>query len=67
MDMSFANQALCAEYIKKKGRGLGVAVHPVPAEIDAEVARLKLRAMGARIDELTPEQKRYLRSWSDGT
>ncbi|MGQ9582696.1 MAG: adenosylhomocysteinase [Thermoplasmatota archaeon] len=67
MDMSFANQALCAEHIRKTGRRLKVGVHPVPAEIDAEVARLKLEAMGIRIDELTPEQRRYLGSWADGT
>jgi adenosylhomocysteinase len=67
MDMSFANQALCAEHIVKSGRGLDVRVHPVPAQIDAEVARLKLESMGVAIDRLTKEQEKYLRSWTDGT
>ena len=67
MDMSFANQALAVEWIAREGRALAPAVHPVPAEIDAEVARLKLRAMGIEIDRLTPEQEEYLRSWESGT
>jgi adenosylhomocysteinase len=67
MDMSFANQALTAEWIAKNREGLAVAVHPVPAEIDAEVARLKLHSMGIEIDELTPEQEAYLSSWELGT
>jgi adenosylhomocysteinase len=67
MDMSFANQALAVEWIGREGRGLEPAVYPVPAEIDSEVARLKLRAMGVEIDELTPEQETYLRSWDQGT
>ncbi|MEM4729730.1 MAG: adenosylhomocysteinase [Thermoplasmata archaeon] len=67
MDMSFANQALCAEYIAREGRSLKIGVHPVPGSIDSEVARLKLRAMGISIDRLTSEQRRYLLSWSDGT
>ncbi|MEM2868937.1 MAG: adenosylhomocysteinase [Thermoplasmata archaeon] len=67
MDMSFANQALCAEYIAREGRDLKIGVYPVPGSIDSEVARLKLRAMGISIDRLTSEQRRYLRSWSDGT
>jgi adenosylhomocysteinase len=66
MDMSFANQALAVEWLTKH-RGLDVAVHPVPAEIDAEVARLKLQAMGVEIDALTKEQEAYLRSWQEGT
>jgi len=67
MDMSFANQALAVEWVVKNRGLLGAGVHPVPAEIDAEVARLKLRAMGVEIDELTPEQEEYLRSWEQGT
>ncbi len=67
MDMSFANQALCVEWIVKQGADLGKAVHTVPAEIDDEVARLKLQSMGIEIDELTPEQEAYLRSWEHGT
>jgi adenosylhomocysteinase len=67
MDMSFANQALSVEWIAKHRDGLEPAVYPVPGEIDAEVARLKLRAMGVEIDDLTPEQERYLRSWEQGT
>ncbi|HXF72336.1 MAG TPA: adenosylhomocysteinase [Actinomycetota bacterium] len=67
MDMSFANQALAVEWIARDGAGLGPGVHPVPAGIDAEVARLKLRAMGIEIDRLTPEQEEYLRSWDSGT
>jgi adenosylhomocysteinase len=67
MDMSFANQALSVEWIARHRDGLEPAVYPVPAEIDAEVARLKLRAMGVEIDDLTPEQERYLRSWEQGT
>jgi adenosylhomocysteinase len=68
MDMSFANQALVVEWLAKQERGsLSAGVYPVPPEIDAEVARLKLRAMGVEIDELTPEQERYLNSWELGT
>ena len=67
MDMSFANQALCAEHIAKNHDKLAVAVHDVPIEIDQEVARLKLRAMGVSIDTLTEEQQRYLTSWEAGT
>ena len=67
MDMSFANQALCAEYVAKNHDTLTVAVHDVPVEIDREVARLKLRAMGVNIDTLTDEQQRYLTSWEAGT
>ncbi len=67
MDMSFANQALSAEWVVKQKGKLETAVYPVPGEIDAEVARLKLRAMGVEIDELTPEQEEYLRSWESGT
>ncbi len=66
MDMSFANQALSIEYMAKNPR-LPVKVHRVPREIDETVARLKLESMNIRIDELTPEQKKYLESWSLGT
>jgi adenosylhomocysteinase len=67
MDMSFANQALCVEWIVRNAEGLERAVHPVQREIDSEVARLKLQAMGIEIDTLTPEQESYLRSWEEGT
>jgi adenosylhomocysteinase len=67
MDMSFANQALSVEWIVKRRGTLAPQVHPVPAEIDAEVARLKLQAMGIEIDALTEEQEEYLRSWEQGT
>jgi adenosylhomocysteinase len=67
MDMSFANQALCAEYIARNAKELERKVYDVPAEIDGEVARLKLRAMGIAIDVLTDEQRRYLSSWEEGT
>ena len=67
MDMSFANQALCAEYMVKKGNELEPRVYPVPEHVDIEVGRLKLNAMGIKIDSLTPEQKRYQESWEMGT
>jgi adenosylhomocysteinase len=67
MDMSFANQALCAEYMVKNRGKLEIKVHQVPEEIDKEVARLKLRAMGMEIDSLTAEQEKYLASWEEGT
>jgi len=67
MDMSFANQALCAEYMKLNAGGLQKKVYAVPAEIDAGIARLKLKCMGVGIDKLTPEQEIYLNSWSVGT
>jgi adenosylhomocysteinase len=67
MDMSFANQALSAEYMVKHGNKLEKRVYPVPEEIDREIARLKLRAMGIEIDTLTEEQQRYLSSWEEGT
>jgi len=67
MDMSFANQALAAEFmVQNKGR-LGRKVHGVPANIDQEIARLKLASMGVKIDTLTPLQKKYLSSWEMGT
>jgi len=67
MDMSFANQALCAEYIFKHGKKLDKQVYKVPEETDKEIARLKLRSMGVEIDALTPEQEKYLSSWKEGT
>jgi len=67
MDMSFANQALCVEHIARRPERLPAAVHPVPTEIDQEVARLKLRSMNIDIDELTAEQRKYLESWEAGT
>jgi len=67
MDMSFANQALCCAYLAKHGRELLKAVHPVPLEIDQEIARLKLSAMGVQIDTLTSEQEKYLAAWEEGT
>ncbi|HDN80674.1 MAG TPA: adenosylhomocysteinase [Chloroflexi bacterium] len=67
MDMSFANQALCIAYLVKNGEKLEKKVYPVPKEIDREVARLKLRALGIEIDTLTPEQEKYLSSWEEGT
>ena len=67
MDMSFANQALCAEYIARKGRKLEKKVHRVPLEIDREIARLKLASMGIDIDTLTREQTAYMASWQEGT
>ncbi len=67
MDMSFANQALSAEFMVKKGKALKKTVYTVPKEIDAEIARLKLEAMGIQIDKLTKEQEEYLASWEMGT
>jgi adenosylhomocysteinase len=67
MDMSFANQALGAEYMVKQGKALKNEVYVVPEEIDREIARLKLESMGVNIDFLTAEQKSYLESWEQGT
>ncbi len=67
MDMSFANQALAAEYMVKNAAQLEKRVYDVPADIDAEIARLKLASMGTEIDTLTPEQVEYLASWDMGT
>ncbi|MCE5259730.1 MAG: adenosylhomocysteinase [Chloroflexi bacterium] len=67
MDMSFANQALCSEYVVKNHAGLKKEVYPVPQDIDNDIARLKLHAMGIRIDTLTDEQRAYLTSWESGT
>jgi adenosylhomocysteinase len=67
MDMSFANQALSAEYILKHGKELKGDVYDVPQKIDQEIAALKLKAMGVEIDTLTAEQEHYLNAWSLGT
>ncbi len=67
MDMSFANQALAAEFMVKNAKTLEKRVYSVPAEVDAEIARIKLSAMGVKIDKLTPEQVKYLNSWEEGT
>ena len=67
MDMSFANQALCCEWIAVNSETLEKRVYDVPQDIDREVARLKLETMGIRIDELTSEQRHYLESWEEGT
>ncbi len=67
MDMSFANQALAAEFMVKNAKTLEKRVYSVPAEVDAEIARIKLSAMGIKIDDLTPEQVKYLNSWEEGT
>ncbi len=66
MDMSFANQALCLEYMVKNRERLEPKIYPVPEEIDKQIARLKLNSMGIDIDSLTPEQKEYLTSWEQG-
>jgi adenosylhomocysteinase len=67
MDMSFANQALSAEYMMKNASSLEKTVYAVPEDLDREIARLKLESMGIRIDALTPEQEEYLASWEMGT
>jgi len=67
MDMSFANQALCAEYMVKNASTLEKKVYSVPEAIDKDIARLKLQAMGIAIDTLTDEQRAYLSSWESGT
>jgi adenosylhomocysteinase len=67
MDMSFANQSLACELIVKDPQGLPEGVSALPREIDAEIARLKLVALGVEIDELTVEQRKYLASWEMGT
>jgi len=67
MDMSFSNQALCAEYVAGLEQPLPVAVHSVPQHIDQQIAALKLETMGISIDTLTPEQEEYLSSWKMGT
>jgi adenosylhomocysteinase len=67
MDMSFANQALSAEYMLKNHAALEKQVYPVPEAIDKQIAKLKLESMGIQVDKLTPEQEHYLASWSEGT
>jgi adenosylhomocysteinase len=67
MDMSFANQALGVEWLVKNADSLAPQVYTVPAEIDREVARLKLEALGVQLDSMTEEQERYVRSWREGT
>jgi adenosylhomocysteinase len=67
MDMSFANQALAAEHVVKNAKTLSKDVHRIPTELDHEIARLKLQAMGVAIDTLTPSQRKYLASWDMGT
>ena len=65
--MSFANQALAAEFVVKNHGDLEAKVYVVPSDLDDEVARLKLAAMGVEIDSLTAEQEKYLASWDEGT
>jgi adenosylhomocysteinase len=65
--MSFANQALGAEWMARNGPSLEKRVYPIPEDIDREIARIKLHAMGVRIDTLTPAQEKYLASWEEGT
>jgi adenosylhomocysteinase len=67
MDMSFANQALACEYLVKNQGKLEPGLHSIPVEVDKEIARLKLQAMGIQIDTLTPEQVEYMNSWTSGT
>ncbi len=67
MDMSFANQALCSEYMVRKGSKLSNQVYPVPEKIDRQIARLKLKELGIKIDKLTEQQRKYLESWEIGT
>ncbi|BAZ68026.1 MAG: adenosylhomocysteinase [Pelatocladus maniniholoensis HA4357-MV3] len=67
MDMSFANQALGCEYLVKNQGNLEPGIHSIPTEVDQEIARLKLQAMGIKIDTLTPEQLEYINSWTSGT
>ena len=65
--MLFRSQALAAEFVVQRGKTLAKDVHRIPAELDREIARLKLQAMGVTIDTLTPEQQKYLASWDLGT
>ena len=65
--MSFANQALAAEYMVKNAASLEKRVYDVPPEVDERIARLKLASLGMGIDTLTPEQVKYLASWNQGT
>ena len=67
MDMSFANQALAGEYLVANHQTMPPGVYTIPHELDSEIARLKLAAMGMTFDTLTPEQDKYLNSWESGT
>ncbi len=67
MDMSFANQALSAEYLWKHARTIENDVHPGPVELDRKIALLKLKSLGIEIDTMTDEQEKYLKTWSEGT
>ena len=67
MDMSFANQALSAEYLRQHAKDMKPQVYVVPEHLDKEIARLKLESMGNKLDKLTAEQERYLASWQEGT
>jgi adenosylhomocysteinase len=67
MDMSFANQALGCEYLVKNKGNLAAGLHPIPVEVDQEIAALKLKAMGIQIDSLTEAQIEYGNSWTAGT
>jgi adenosylhomocysteinase len=67
MDMSFANQALCAEYLVKNRKSFENRVYEVPEKVDKSIAEMKLRSLGVKIDKLTPEQRKYLNSWEMGT
>ncbi len=67
MDMSFAGQALAAEFVARNHEGLDKSVHVLPADLDAEIARLKLEARGIFIEGMTEEQVRYTNSWDQGT
>jgi adenosylhomocysteinase len=67
MDMSFANQALGAEYMLHNAKKFAPNVYTIPENVDREIARLKLSAMGVKIDKLTKEQAKYLTSWEEGT
>jgi adenosylhomocysteinase len=67
MDMSFANQALSAVYMKQHADELKNQVYSVPEDVDREIARIKLASMSIKIDTLTPEQEKYLNSWEEGT
>jgi len=67
MDMSFANQALCVAHLFRKGKDLKNKVYPVPEKIDKDVARMKLKTLGVKIDRLTAEQRKYLSGWLEGT
>ena len=67
MDMSFANQALCVAHLFRKGKDLKNKVYPVPEKIDKDIARMKLKTLGVKIDRLTAEQRKYLSGWLEGT